>query len=84
MIIGLGQDEEPEEPEEDDAEPEPEHPHFHHFPQPVTIREPYPYPVYLESETGSEGLAVGQSVIPTWVLVLAVGLLAGYVVGGRA
>lgn len=86
MMFGLGQDEEIEEPD-GEPEPEPEPEPEHHWPHPGTrfpfaVREPAPYPVYIEAP--AEGLRVGDTAIPTWGLVLALGLLAGYVVGGRA
>jgi hypothetical protein len=87
MILGLGQDEEPVEPDEEpEPEPEPEpapgHPGHHGFRFPFIVREPRPYPVYVEAP--DEGLQIGDTAVPVWTLVLGIGLLAGYVVGGRA
>lgn len=81
MILGLGQDEEPvedgaEEPADGVVTIQP-------YPYPVTEPYPYPYPVYYQVPD-QQGLRIGGSTVPQWVLVLGVGLLAGYVVGGRA
>lgn len=84
MIVSLGQNgEEPENGNGENGE-EPNGNGVHHIrPFPFPIRQPYPVYYPVATGTDEQGLQIGESTIPMWVLVLGLGLLAGYVMGSR-